>query len=512
MQATTKILVYSHGICVIPKDFAVKRVLLAYCYGMAQWEIVKSPPDWKPRREMKRVFAGATKDRREFRFHRNQLDDLLLHFEASGIRRNQIEIDYLPVPAGKEVDFTDNLLPEPREGQPRIIDHLAQPDEPIKITNMQTGKGKTYTALSAMARIGRRTVVQLRGGYVDRWIDDIVPLFKFKKRGDLLVVRGRDALISIINQAKNKDLDAKIIIITSKTLYAFLQEYENNPEENIYGIRPEELYDLLEVGLRIIDEVHEDYHLNFRSDIYCNIRSTIYLSATLITDDPFRRRMYDIALPADKWVALDYDAYVVAQAMMHGMYKPGSVQTTMRGRDSYSHGAYEQSILKNKTLLDNYLKIIERSFSEDFFVTTPYERGQKAIIFCYLTDMCAVVAKYLKRRFTDLDIEVYISETDSSVLKTADIIVSTVESAGTAQDIKGLKVVSLTRAMNKLEKNEQVKGRLRKMSGDWATIDPILNYLVNYTVPKHVEYHENKMTQWKGKVKDHKVLYLDEKL
>lgn len=732
MSGRMSIEILSHGLIIRPKHPREREALLDFARTLAQWEYIREPPDWKPRRVMTRVYAGATKSRDEFRFHVNLLEDILRHLDGKGIRRSNIDLTVRPIHCGVDVEF--NMIPgfEPRDYQVPIVDFFCQTDPIIKVTNLQTGMGKaqpldakikvsggwktmgemtvgqkviapdgtettvtgvypqgkiivykvtfsdgrythacgnhlwkvycedrgwiisntldmerslhgayvklsvplitpedvsdvlpadsdapiagdrslrryiysdiatkrkfldsifndvsrmhyytddvsiatdfqylirsmggtafiseesgtyrvdgelskgdgllsirsiemigheeaqcisvdhpdhlyvtddfivthnTAVSLMAMNRIGKRTIMQLRGGYIKRWLDDLDgkdALFKFKK-GDIVVVRGRDSLISIINQAKNNDFNAKVIIISNKTLYALFKEYELNGKDNIYGIEPSELYELLGVGLRIIDEVHEDYHLSFRTDIYCHCTSSIHLSATLITEDPFRRQMYDIALPKENWFSgVDYDAYIDVVAYHHRSQLPEKIRTTERGRDTYSHAAYEKSIMRQPKVLKNYLDMIAEITAEYYF-KDDWEGGQRALIFCSLKEMCVLVRDRLRKAYVDLEINDYVAETDESVLKTSDIIVSTVESCGTAQDIPGLRMSILTRALRKLETNEQVKGRLRKLK-KWPHIDPVMIYLVNEDIPKHVDYHREKMVQFKGKVKSH---------
>jgi superfamily II DNA or RNA helicase len=441
---------------------------------------------------MKKVYAGATRDRREFRFHRALEQELLQQLDSYGVRRSGIKIIDLPVPKPLRVTHPMIDSMKARDYQVPMVDYMANPQQKIKVTNLQTGKGKTAISLMAMVRMGLRTVIQLRGGYVARWIDDLEGLFTYKK-GDILVIRGRDALMSVINMAKADDLDAKVIIITNKTLYKFFEEFEKNPHDNYYGCRPEELYGLLRAGLRIVDEVHEDYHLSFRTDIYCNIQSSIHLSATLDTEDPFRRQMYDIALPQDCWYkGVEYDKYIISYALFYTA-SPEAMQKlrlSEKGQDNYSHGAYEKSILRHRDLKEVYLDVCTYPVQR-FYIEDDWQGGQKCIVFCYLVEFCEVLRDHYRKLYPELSVEEYVAETDAGVLKTADIIVSTIKSAGTAQDIPDLKVAILTQAVRKKEANIQTLGRLRKLKR-WPEVTPVFVYLSNSAVPAHMKYHEAK--------------------
>ena len=500
----TKIVTYSHGLIVYPGSQAARRALTAYCVdNLAEWEYVKQPPTWKAVRQIKRVFAGATRTRSEYRFHRNALEDVLRCLDRAGIVRSSILFEEKAAPVPVEVDLTMYTDKEALDYQVGLIEYLSRRDVKIKVTNLQTGKGKTFSALSAMSNIGVRTIIQLRGGYVNRWLDDLEAMFRFKK-GELLVVRGSAALISIINQAKAGDFNAKVVVITNKTLHGLFKEHESNPEENMYGCSPEELYALLGVGLRIIDEVHEDYHFNFRADIYCNIESSIHLSATLETEDTFKRYLYDVALPPDNWYrGIEYDAYIKVIALQYNFKRPSTIEQVRlseRGSDMYSHGAYEKSIIAQPELLRNYLEIIRDPIQK--YYIADWKAGEKCLVFCYLVEFVEMVTQYLQEFYHDLRVMSYVAGTDDIVLKKADIIVSTIGSCGTAIDIPGLKTSLLTQSVKKLEANEQIKGRLRKPRPPLDFV-PTFLYLYNGSIPKHVEYHEAKVAQFRGKVSCH---------
>ena len=67
----------------------------------------------------------------------------------------------------------------------------------------------------------------------------------------------------------------------------FIDEYEVKKSNNMYGCNPEDFFNLINVGIRLIDEVHQDFHLNFKIDLYTNVKKTISLSATLQSDNKF---------------------------------------------------------------------------------------------------------------------------------------------------------------------------------------------------------------------------------
>ena len=100
-----------------------------------------------------------------------------------------------------------------------------------------------------------------------------------------MVVRGSQHMTTLIELAKENLLTAKIIIITNTTFRMFIDDYEENNQTSMYGCKPIELFPLLKAGVRLIDEVHQDFHLNFKIDLYTHIHTTINLTATLKSDN-----------------------------------------------------------------------------------------------------------------------------------------------------------------------------------------------------------------------------------
>lgn len=747
MRKLTHIRVFSHGLSVKPADGRGKHILMQFALKTAQWEYRKTPPTWRVQKKISRVFAGATKSRSEYRFHKNQLDELLRHLDANGIGKSQCKIEYMSLPKSKKIDYGFKL-PNPRDYQVKLIKHLSRTDLPTKVTNLQTGKGKasplssmvkipggwirmgdievgqvvtakdgtacsvigvypqglepvytvtfadgrstkvsadhlwsvrcsdsekdiiinteelkhrlalngvlttiplcdsekipdveyetpiselpiheldavpteylhgstsqrtellsllidapistcndvmfvtdkeqlaldvvylarslggwaiihravlddgtilcsvnmslhvsgdwltrerlvvvdmdyageeetqcieidhpdklyvtddfivthnTFCGLSAINKIGKRALLQLRGGYVERWLTDIKE-FMTPGKNELMVIRGSGPLKSAINAARMGEFpeETKLVILTTGTLHSFLKEYETNGKNNAFEIEPHELYSLLGIGVVLIDESHEGYHLNYRSDIYRNVESVIHLSATLETEDRFRRMIYDILYPANSWAPeVEYDAYIDVTAVKYHVKTPKRYPTTRRGSDMYSHAAFEEIFLRCDRTFTIYMTIILDRIMEQYIKT--HQPGQKMLLFFSLTELCDKAAKWLKTKLTDLDICVFISGCSEELFLKNDIIVTTIESCGTARDIPDLVYALLTRNVMRLEANEQIKGRLRKIKR-WPEMSPKFDYLVCMGIPKHMEYHEAKRKQFEGKVASH---------
>lgn len=489
--------VYSHNIKISNISKQAKYIVIDFCLTLGERELIKKQrfdtvkKRWVIVYEkiLKRIYAAATNDRSEFRIHIHSYNDFIKHLAWNGIHLDNIEMVVHPLeePTKIELDFIDKRIPR-EEDQVPAIDYLTSEGK-SKVLTLQTGRGKTACANHAINNIKEKVVIILKGMYVQRWLDDLNDCFKFKP-GELMVVRGSKDMMRLIELAQENLLDAKIVIITNTTFRMFIDEYEIHKDKNMYGCNPEDFFQLIGAGVRLIDEVHQDFHLNFKIDLYTNIKKCINLSATLLSDNQFLNKMYELMFPLlTRPPDFGYNKYIVVKAMLYHLDDPMKVRYKQRGRTSYSHVVFEESIMKQEKIFKRYknmiMDIIQNNFVED------WKPGQKLLIFCATVEMCTKLTAYLKLMFSEFDVVRYIAEDDYSVIEKSNIIVSTLKSAGTAVDIPGLKKTLMTVAVGSRQANEQAVGRLRQLK-QWPDEQPEFLYLVCVDVPSHLEYHRHK--------------------
>ena len=502
--------VYSHNVKLSEYQPRVKRLLLEFSKTVAQFELVKVGPK-RFKRVMTRIYAAATQDRREgyheplpyteFRFHINQFNELMRFLEFEGISKDKMEIVVHDIDPGVAYSFPLADTRDPHDYQPAIIDYLSS-DRKIKVLTLQTGKGKTFCTNHAIRRMGRRTLLVVKGMFVQRWIDDLEATFG-KVPGLIMVVRGASDLKMLIEMGKQNAITAGVIIITNTTLRNYIHDYEHsNGFKNLdfgYGCLPEDLCQVLGIGVRVIDEAHMDFHLNFKLDLYAHVPSIISLSATLKADDSFTNRMYELAYPKDiRLQGAEYDKYIAVKALTYRFKDIRRIRFKQRGRSSYSHVTLEESIMKYGDIEQRYYEMIADIVQTSY--TRVREEGQKMLIFCATVEMCTRLAKFLQRLHPDLKVNRYTAEEPYEVLATSDISVSTLKSAGTAVDIPGLRIALCTVAIGSRQSNEQAVGRLRKN----PAFTPEFFYLVCEDIDKHLVYHNHKLEVLGDKVLSHK--------
>lgn len=497
---------YSHFLKVRGFDKRAKEVLLKFCIGMAEWGPVRVAPG-KFVRKMVRIYAAATKDRSEFRFHINQKEELLEHLRAHG-GSSCVELREHEPPKAKSVQFKVDAKFTPRDYQVNILEYLTN-HQIINVLTLQTGKGKTFCALKAAEMMGVRVLAVIKAQYIEQWIESYEDTMVGSAKNELMVVKGArqlKALIALAQSGELNKMNVKFIIISSTTMYNFIAEYERHGKAVSYDCNPDEICELVGAGVRLVDEAHQMFHLNYRLDLYTHVQKTINLSATLKSSDPFKDKVYRTAFPLHlRYQGAQYDKYIEVKALFYRMKSMKGLRYKARALKSYSHMELEKSIMKNKEILDNYVDMIADIIEEEYIKSR--EPGQRCLIFAATKKFCSVIRDRLAQHFSDLDIRRFTDEETYANLMEPDIIVSTLQSAGTARDVPGLYVTLMTTALGSREGNEQALGRLRRLK-DWPDVTPKFLYLVCTDIDKHLEYHEKKIEYFEDKTLSQKELQL----
>ncbi|WP_257292779.1 DEAD/DEAH box helicase family protein [Endozoicomonas sp. ONNA1] len=438
----------------------------------------------------KRVYAAATVDRREFRFHINALESFLNHAQLNHVKRDEFDFRYHTASEYETHIFKVIDKRSPRAAQVPLIDYLTA-DGITKVLALNTGGGKTFCALTAIARLKRRTIINLPGKFVEKWKGDVEEAFDLKS-GEFYVIRGAKDLKNVMNLAISGELEAGILIITLGTMQNYIKEYEQkHPTEFSYPIRPIDFYQQLGIGLRITDEAHMMFHLNFKIETYTHINKVCYLSATLDKGDPFLDSIIEIMYPPKLRMKGEAPPkYIDVFALAYSFKEPKRVPHKRRG--SYSHTRLEESILTQANRTDEYLELIE--FAVNKYYVEDKLAGQKLLVYAATVQMCDHIVERLSEDITNLSIARYVSEDDYSVLMSNDIVVTTLGSAGTAVDIEDLSRVILTVSQGSLQGNQQVLGRLRELK-NYPGEHPKFIYIFAKNIDKHVAYHNQKPEQ-----------------
>lgn len=475
--------VNSHNIVVKKMKPAVIDTMLSFCKNYIQFHLVTEKG--KRHKKVRAVYAASPIDNREFRIHKNTEEKLFAHLRKIGYKDTNFNIIRNDPPEAVDIELILKDTREPRPYQITLIDYIIN-DGNTKIVTLGTGGGKTFVTLQAIYKLSKRTAIIIPGKYVGKWINDVEEAFDLNQ-GDLIVVRGSCDLKKVINSAIDDELNAKIIIITSLTIYNYIKDYEYNLH-NGYMVPPGELFELLGVGIKLIDECHQFLHLNYKIDLYTNVEKAIFLSATLESSEPFVNTILSIIYPESmRMQGTAHKKYIDVYSLCYYIRRAKRIRCERN--KSYSHAMFEKSLRSFPILYYQYIEMIASIVTTTFI--TKRREGQKMLIFASTIDMCTAISEHLAFMWPHMDIARYVADDPLENLHENDIVVSTLGSAGTAVDIINLKTCLMTVSVDSKQQNIQALGRLRELV-NYEEDTPEFYYLYCGNVQKQYQYHIRK--------------------
>lgn len=329
--------------------------------------------------------------------------------------------------------------------------------DPMRPIAIQTGKGKTYSAISSISNIGRRAMVCCPG-MTEQWYE-AVKQFTELTDDEIYVVSGMASFARLMSQI-DKTLHPKIILVSITTLRMYSdghRSYENFPPFDT-------LCDHLKVGVRVIDEAHKNFQANLIFDMRLTNAVTIPLTATFDNSSEDVIKIFDAHYPKDKrFGEKHYTRYVDIFSYAYSVGTPVPPRV-YRGKDGYSQVKLESWLLSNKgkPLLGDILKNVYYPIMHSHYMNVA-EPGEKCLVLSGTIDMCKYLSSKFKYEFAPKKSGIYVGGSKDEELKTNDIIVSTPQSAGTGLDIKNLRTTFATVSVRSAPLNKQMLGRLREL-------------------------------------------------
>lgn len=379
-----------------------------------------------------------------------------------------------------------------------VSDEASKMDVLQSIFEVQTGRGKTKCFQKVQVRVGKRTLIITKSGYVPKWRTDTCDKGSLNEvPGRVRVAGGIGGIEALFKDAEAGELDRKnvsTIIIGTKSLKLWLAERSNGGVSTKFPLY--EFYDRLGVGFVGYDEIHEHFHAIYLAGIVLNPPKTVEMSATLKpgSSKDFIRKRYLERFPLANRLNVPY-VKVVKTAFIYYSIQNNHFAKRINNMKMYSHNEFEKMIYKCK-MRDEYFDMVYDLLSKSFF--SKYEKGQRALVFFSLIQTCTDFTEYLKKKMAEdnqpnLRIRRYIGTDKYTDLMESEIAVSTPGKAGTAVDLPKLTVAIVSPAIDDRQLNEQIAGRPRKLK-DWPERDPLVLFLHCNEISKHHKYFGSRKT------------------
>lgn len=331
---------------------------------------------------------------------------------------------------------------------------INHPDK-LYVTDEYITTHNTFISLYSVLEFDYRTIVLILPKYIEKWIGDLKKYTQIKDE-DIYVVQGGESLTDLMNE---KNIKYKFIICSLRTMINYIKDYNTDVFE--YPVKPQDLVRHLKVGTVMNDESHQEFHAVFTCMLYFDPLKFVGMTATIDTNDKHQAAMYEVLFPKENRVSnlVEYIPYINVCAIQYTINSYRGIH--WRRAQGYNHILYEQSIMRNRLLLREYLQMIL------FYVKTEHMNrrvaGDKIVIFASMVNMCKIIANFLQKEFPTLNVKTYVEEDPLENILTADITASTPQSSGTALDIPMLITVLHTVSTSSMQANQQNFGRLREI-------------------------------------------------
>lgn len=390
-----------------------------------------------------------------------------------------------------------------KDEQVPIYDFVMNDPTKSKLIPVTMGVGKTTISLICLGNLKKRIGIIILSQFMEKWASDI--LENHEAAGtDIMLVSGSKAMSSVIDGGKTGEFNAKYYIFSSRTIQDYISLYEEDPDlcVEMYGCAPIDLFPTLNLGVLLIDETHMSFHAIYKAIVHTNVTFQLGLSGTLMSEDSVVARAHKVVYPTsatygDKMIKKYMDIYAISYTIPEHCIR--KIKTKMYGSNSYSHTAFENSILKDKRLLQDYMAIVVRAI-EDYY-TEYYQPKDKLIIFVARIPMADYFVKILTDLYPEKNVVRYCEDDSYEDMLKGDFIVTTVLSAGTGLDIPNLRVGIQTVSISSPVSNLQSAGRLRKLPDR----DVKFCYLYCGNINKQRAYHMKR----KEIFKEHAANYVD---
>lgn len=382
-----------------------------------------------------------------------QIKELLV---SRGINVTEYRMRDYPL---RKIDLKVNEEYHDMEHQVDLIKKCSEPIPGMKGLAMQTGKGKTYSAIRAICNLGYAAVV-IAPGLADQWIKSFLDFTG--ERDEVYKIQEFKSL----QMLQCSDWKPKVFVCSIQTMQAYAKGKDN------YKLLPynfKQFFEHYGIGVKVVDECHLNFHATVKMDLITNVPYNLYCSATFGQTNRYASKIFDVIYPKEIRYGEDkYDRYVT----VHFFNYSGEVQENKCIRQrGYSHMRYEADLIKKPSKFERHFQEMFDPIIRMFYINAR-QPGDKMLIFGSTVEFLKRVAAKIRVIWPDLNVVEYIGDATRDVLEKADIIVATVGKAGTGLDIKGLTVVYSTVSIRTSILSSQMLGRLRKINGrDLVYID-----------------------------------------
>lgn len=300
--------------------------------------------------------------------------------------------------------------------------------------NLGTGKGKTYISIATLTYLGiRGIVITSINDWIKQWVEKINEYTDMGNR-EVYVISGSGNISRLMRMTDKQLSQIRIVLVT----HATLRSYADTHGWKSIG----ELFNKLQIGIKIYDEAHLDFENICMIDYFTNTYRTYYLTATPGKSNEDENRIYQLSfknVPSIELFDADNDPHTDYIAIFFNS-KPSAQQISQckskYGMDRNRYTNYVVGQPEFYKLLTVLLDLTNR------LAPNP---DDKILIYIGTNGAILRVQSWILENYPELynNVAIYTSIIPKDMKRialTKRIILSTTKSAGAALDLQGLKV------------------------------------------------------------------------
>lgn len=296
--------------------------------------------------------------------------------------------------------------------------------------NLNTGKGKTYCSIATIAYMKIKSIVITGSNtLLNQWKENIKEYTNLEDK-DIFFISGSPAMNMILSGKSQKAKDAKIFLCTHGTIRSYCET------KGWSYLR--EIFNILGIGIKFIDEAHTNFANMLMLDFYTNCFKTYYVTATPARSSWQENKIFQLSIknipgidlfnenkdPHTEYIAIKYNSHPTPYDI--SKCKNAYGLDRMKYVDYLTTNPYFYMIMR--VVMDMYLKCKGRGL---FYIGT-----NEGILRVY---------RWISENYPQLlgQIGIYTSllDKDQKLLeKNKKLLLSTTKSAGLGEHIEGLKM------------------------------------------------------------------------
>ena len=296
--------------------------------------------------------------------------------------------------------------------------------------NLNTGKGKTYLAISTIVFSGIKSmIIMYSENLIQQWKKEILKYTNLNQK-QVCIIEGSSSIHRLM--AKN-DNNAVIYLVTHGTLKSYGDRYGWN--------KVSELFAYLKVGIKIFDEAHQNFENMMMIDYYTNVYRTYYLTATSLRSSNDENKVYQLSfknVPSIDLFKQDEDPHTLYTAIKFHSRPTAVEKSSCQNQYGLDRNKYTNYLVEKPVFYQVLIILMN-------IILKRTANGGKCLIYIGTNNAIEKVYNWMNSNYPELYNNIGIlstlaDEENRRLAVDKRIILATTKSAGAGLDIKGLKL------------------------------------------------------------------------